>query len=64
MEIHIEKRQEVGSCNYCDRSEVKADGMGLDYPYEEVVHVKGNQISTRFCFDCFKKLKNFNKFIK
>ena len=63
MKIRIEKVDEIGACNYCNRSELKSDGMGLDYPYEETVHVKGNGISTRFCFDCLEELSNFKQYL-
>lgn len=62
MEIRIEKRKEAGSCNYCDRGIV--NGSTLLYPYDEVIEVKGNQTSTRFCKDCFKKLSEFNQYVK
>ena len=61
MKIHIKERQEVGSCNYCDKGVISLSGMGLNYPYDEVIEVKGIQTSTRFCFECFKKLNNFKK---
>lgn len=62
MEIRIEKRKEAGSCNYCDRATV--NGNWVQYPYDEVIEVKGNQTSTRFCKDCFKKLSEFNQYVK
>ena len=62
MEIRIEKRKEAGSCNYCERATV--NGNSVQYPYDEVIEVKGNQTSTRFCKDCFKKLSEFNQYVK
>ncbi|MGD6829086.1 hypothetical protein [Bacillus pumilus] len=59
MEISIKRIKEAGSCNYCDRGIV--NGITLLYPYDEIIEVKGNQTSTRFCKDCFKRLSDFNQ---
>ena len=59
MEINIVKVRHEGSCNYCDKSIMRADGMGLEYPYDKVVEVKGYGIKTRFCFECFRQLASF-----
>lgn len=62
MEISVKGRKEAGSCNYCDRAEVYGISW-VQYPYEEIIEVKGNQTSTRFCKDCFKRLSEFNQHV-
>lgn len=41
VERSIEKVRGVGSCSYCEKGGLKVNGMGLNYPYDEVV-VIGN----------------------
>lgn len=49
-----------GSCNYCNRAKLKTVGFGLEYPYEYVLIIKGDAISTRICEECFEKLTSIN----
>lgn len=63
MEIRIEKRKVAGSCNYCDRATIYGRSW-VQYPYDEIIEVKGNQTSTRFCKDCFRRLSDFNQYVK
>ncbi|GKV54260.1 hypothetical protein NCCP2222_02070 [Sporosarcina sp. NCCP-2222] len=56
MKARIKKVSEVGSCSYCDISELKPNGMGLDYPYDEVIEISGRQVVSRLCFECAGKL--------
>jgi len=52
MKARIKKVSEIGSCNYCDKGELRADGMGLDYPYDEVIEIEGRQKTSRLCYEC------------
>ena len=55
--MRIEKRSLVdGTCNFCNRSKVSKTGVGLEYPYNIVTNVEGNNSSVRFCDDCLKEL--------
>lgn len=62
MKARVKKIQEVGSCSYCEKGELKADGMGLEYPYDEVVEISGKQVVSRLCFECVQKLSEFQEF--
>lgn len=56
MKARILKVKDIGSCTYCRRGELKADGMGLDFPYDEVIEISGNQSTSRLCYECAKKV--------
>jgi hypothetical protein len=51
-------RTEVGSCNYCNKGKLNVTGQSLTYPYKEVILVKGNNISSVFCDECFDEIQN------
>lgn len=57
MDVRIKNTITEGSCNYCEKGKLSSGGIGLIYPYNQVV-VKGKSISTRFCKECFEKLAN------
>ncbi|MGE6260892.1 hypothetical protein ACQKCU_23950 [Heyndrickxia sporothermodurans] len=61
MKARILKVKEVGSCSYCEKGELKPDGMGLNYPYDEVVEISGKQVVSRLCFECVEKLTELKK---
>lgn len=46
-----------GSCNFCSKGELNHSGMGLIYPYDYILDLKGDAISVRICEECFEKLK-------
>lgn len=54
----LPRNSENGSCSYCQRSTLKQDRMGLDYPYEEIVRVEGTHVVTNFCPECWETLLN------
>lgn len=56
MKARIKKVSEVGSCSYCDKSELKPNGMGLDYPHDEVIEISGQRVGSRLCFECAGKI--------
>jgi len=46
-----------GSCNYCSKGALSMGGT-LNYPYKEVITVRGNHVTTVFCEECFNELKS------
>lgn len=56
MKARILKVTDAGSCTYCDNSTLRVDGMGLEYPYDEVIEISGNQSTSRLCFECAGKI--------
>lgn len=58
MELKRVSIHEDGSCNYCNRGKLSITGQSLNYPYKEVIVVRGNYITSVFCDDCFNEMKD------
>lgn len=63
MEIRKAKIKEEGSCTFCQRGELKLNGMGLDFPYDEIIYIRGNHTVIRLCQECFNKIIGFKEYI-
>ncbi|NJJ38565.1 hypothetical protein [Paenibacillus apii] len=55
----VQQGSEHGSCHYCQKGELKEDGMGLKYPYKEMVQLEGTYLSSNICYECFGKVLEF-----
>lgn len=64
MKVTVKDINQVGPCNYCDKSELREDGLGLEYPYNKVILLEGNYMVTRFCKNCFKELMEYKSILK
>lgn len=62
VKVSLKDVNKAGSCNYCDKGELSV-GNTLNYPYTEVIVVRGNHIETRFCKECFEKLTKYNDYL-
>lgn len=60
MDVQIENVFQDGcSCSFCNKGKLRRDGMGLIYPYENVVRFRrsnGSGISPAICEDCLEEL--------
>jgi hypothetical protein len=36
-----------GSCSFCSKGELSKNGMGIEFPYEEVIVIYGNGVEVR-----------------
>lgn len=55
MDVRIALAKAVGSCNFCNRGELNELGLGLNYPYIEVIVFSreiGGGLTPRICADC------------
>ncbi|WP_336786603.1 hypothetical protein [Paenibacillus sp. MMO-177] len=60
MTVEEAKHTEASStCNYCSRGKLRPSGTGLEYPYKEIVIVKGTYVVSCFCPDCFEEIQNW-----
>lgn len=48
--------KDLYSCNGCKRGKLKEQGIGMDYPYEEVTVIEAINISISLCDDCLKEV--------
>lgn len=52
-------RKDHSSCNFCTKGTLKANGNGLEYPYEEVysfTREEGSGLLACICEECLKEL--------
>jgi len=64
MKVERGKRYSLGSCNFCDRGEIRESGSrypnaNLEYPYTEVTtfcNEKGGGLKASICDDCLDEL--------
>lgn len=64
MEIKKENvKQDVVSCNFCQKGALSLDKIRLIYPYENVITFKrsGSGIKVSMCEDCLKELYEASK---
>ncbi len=47
-----------GSCNFCQRGELKREGARRRYPYTMVTEAVGSGIAVRFCDECLHRLRS------
>ena len=58
--IHVNKKTlDGGSCNFCKRGEVSAEGLIFTYEYVYEI-TGGSNLAIRICQECFDDLKGFN----
>jgi len=57
--IHVNKKSlDSGSCNFCNRGEVSAEGLIFSYNY--VLEITGeSNLAIRICQECFDELTYF-----
>lgn len=48
--------KDLYSCNGCRRGKLKEQGIGMDYPYQQVTVIEAIQTSIRLCDDCLKEV--------
>ena len=54
----LNARNDVCSCNFCDKGELSKSQRGLVYPYAHVVMFRreSNGIQVCICYDCLNEL--------
>ena len=52
MRMYKQDITKAGSCNFCQRGELGADGKSLKYTYRKVWIVEDHGLQARFCGEC------------
>ena len=56
MNVYKSSVELEGSCNYCNKSKLNSSGTNLIYSYKDVIIIKGRNIATVMCKECFEEL--------